>query len=98
MFVDKSLEMLKNINTQEELIISNYIPKFSTVVQTPYDWAIDKIQKFQNDLGISTCEIISVNNVVFVFGPLNIEPIKDDPETYKYKCFKTYAVFKKDIN
>jgi hypothetical protein len=96
MFIEKAQEVFRDINSQEGLIISNHIKDFIFAVETPYEWAMDKIVEFQKDLGISMCSIVSINDIVFCFGPLNIEPIKGDPETYKYKCFKTYAVFKKD--
>lgn len=40
MLIEKTKEVLNNINTQEELIISEHLKSFTILIQTPYEWAM----------------------------------------------------------
>jgi hypothetical protein len=68
----------------------------SLIVETPYEWALEQIKDFQKKNNLNKCEIISVNNVVFVFSDPQYSPLVENEDSYKSEVSIKYAVFKKD--
>lgn len=98
---NKLTDVMRDIYKKKEHILSKYIKDISLVYETPHDWALNLIIQFQHDADIRQCEVISVNDMVFCFGPIQwipkiVEPDNDKPHNYKFTISQTYAVFKKD--
>lgn len=92
----------RNLISKKEMTLKSYLglekkEDWNLILETPYDWAVDKIKEFQINNGLHECEVISVNNMVFVFSRFEFNPLVfgESSGTYKYEVKQNWAVFKK---
>jgi len=97
----KTAEIGRSFSDQKQTMLNTYleinrIEDWTKIVQTSYDWALKQILEFQCKHGLAECEIISVNDMVFVFSKFEVEEITSESvKTYKYKIKQHWEVFRK---
>ncbi len=97
------LRLTRSFTSQKEQVLRESLgilpsTEVFTFKETPHDWAIEQIKDFQAKQGISQVEVISVNDVVFCFAPIKLEPdFEQQYLGYKLKMTQPYAVFRKPL-
>lgn len=90
----------KAAKAKEDYILSNLgisSNDFHLIYSTPTDWAMDKIIEFQKDHGLTQCEVMGINDLVFCFSGIQWPFLEQqDSLKYTYSIKQYWACFRKD--